>query len=165
MLVRLLAAASVLFVLGMGTHVRAETPQEWVTLLTRVHGGFGSFLPVGIKIGEDAMKRLDAKPRELSLLFYQGEGTPCPCAADGVMLAVYASPGQGTLHIAPEKSPADTFAVVVIRPRNGGAGFKYTVPMSIMPKLDEINKTIQDPLGRYNAVMALPDMFSVEPTP
>lgn len=63
---------------------RAETPDEWIKLLTRVHGGFGSFLPVGIRIGEDAMKRLDAKPRELSVLFYQGEGTPCPCAADGV---------------------------------------------------------------------------------
>jgi hypothetical protein len=109
------------------------------------------------------MKRLDAKPRTLSVLFYQGEGTPCPCAADGVMLAVYASPGQGSLQIAPEKSAADTFAVVVIRPRDGGAGFKYTVPKSIMPKLDEINKTIQDPLGRYTAVMALPNMFTVEP--
>ena len=163
MLTRMLTAVSILFVLGLGAPVRAETPQEWVTLLTRVHGGFGSFLPVGIKIGEDAMKRLDAKPRELSVEFYQGAATPCPCAADGVMLAVYASPGQGTLQIAPQKAPADTFAVVVIRPRNGGSGFKYTVPMSIMPKLDAINKTIQDPLGRYNAVMALPNMFSVEP--
>ncbi len=49
------------------------------------------------------MKRLDAKPRELDVTFYQGEGTPCPCAADGVSLAVYASAGQGTLHIAAEK--------------------------------------------------------------
>jgi formylmethanofuran dehydrogenase subunit E len=160
---RALAAASLILVLIMGAPVRAETPQEWVKLLTRVHGGFGSFLPVGIKIGEDAMKRLDAKPRELSVLFYQGEGTPCPCAADGVMLAVYASPGQGTLQIAPKKSPADTFAVVVIRPRKGGAGFKYIVPKSIMARLDEINKTIHDPLGRFTAVMALPDIFSVEP--
>ena len=57
----------------------------------------------------------------------------------------------------------DTFAVVVIRPRNGGNGLRYVVPKSIMAKLDEINKTIQDPLGRYMAVMALPDIFSVEP--
>ena len=145
-----------------GTPVGAETPAEWVKLLTRVHGGFGSFLPVGIKIGEDAMTRLNAKPRELTVTFYQGEGTPCPCAADGVMLAVYASPGQGTLQIAPEKAPG-SFAVVVIRPRKGGAGFRYTVPKSIMPKLDQINKTVQEPLARYNAVMALPNIFSVEP--
>jgi len=31
-----------------------------------------------------------------------------------------------------------------------------------MPKLGEINKTIPEPLDRYNAVMALPDLFSVE---
>src|ERR1700761_497211 len=161
MLMKALATVSMVLLLGTGTAVRAETPQEWVDLLTRVHGGFGSFLPVGIKIGEDAMKRLDARPRELSVVFYQGEATPCPCAADGVMLAVYASPGQGTLQIAPEKSPAGTFAVVVIRPRKGGDGYKYTVPMSIMPKLDQINKTMQNPVDRYTAVMALPDIFAV----
>ena len=45
----------------------AETPDEWVTLGARVHGGFGAFIPLGIKIGLDAVKRLDAKPRELSV--------------------------------------------------------------------------------------------------
>jgi hypothetical protein len=40
---------------------------------------------------------------------------------------------------------------------------KYTVPMSLMPKLGDINKTIQDPLARHNAVMALGDFFTVEP--
>jgi hypothetical protein len=80
MLMRTLAAASIIIVVSLTAPVRAETPPEWVKLLTRVHGGFGSFLPVGIRIGEDAMKRLHAKPRELSVLFYQGEGTPCPLA-------------------------------------------------------------------------------------
>jgi len=131
-------------------------------LLSRVHGGFGAFLPVGIRIGEDAVQRLGAKPRELDVTYYQGEGTPCPCPADGVMLAVYASPGQGTLHIAPEKSPPGTFAMVIVRPRKGGDGVKYTVPMSVMPKLGQVNSTISEPLGRYNAVMAIPDLFSVE---
>ena len=96
------------------------------------------------------------------MLFYQGEGTPCPCAADGVMLAVYASPGQGTVQIVTEKAPPGTFAVVVIKPRKGGDGLKYTVPMSLMPKLGQINSTIQDPVDRYKAVMALPDLFEVE---
>jgi FmdE, Molybdenum formylmethanofuran dehydrogenase operon len=76
---------------------RSETAEQCVALLTRVHGGFGSFLPVGIRVVEDAMKRLNARPRELDVTFFQGEGTPCPCAADGVSLAVYASAGQGTL--------------------------------------------------------------------
>jgi formylmethanofuran dehydrogenase subunit E len=128
-----------------------------------VHGGFGSFLPVGIRIGEDAMKRLDAKPRELAVTFYQGEGTPCPCAADGVGLAVYASPGQGSLTVAPEKAQPGAFAVVVIRPRKGGDGVKYTVPMAMMPKLGQINASIQDPLARYNAVAEIADLYTVEP--
>jgi hypothetical protein len=61
---------SLLFLCSGVACVRAETPAEWVKLLSRVHGGFGSFLPVGVRIGEDAMKRLDAKPRELTVLFY-----------------------------------------------------------------------------------------------
>ena len=159
---KLLFILSFIVALAAGP-ARAETPDEWITLLTRVHGGFGSFLPVGIRIGEDAMKRLDAKPRELSVVFYQGEGTPCPCAADGVSLAVYASAGQGSLQIAPEKSPVGTFAVVAIRPRKGGEGLKYTVPMSMMPKLGQINSTITDPRGRYDAVMAIDNLYTVEP--
>jgi hypothetical protein len=107
-LVKLRILVSLLITLIGVPVTRAETPEQWVALLTRVHGGLGSFLPVGILIGEDAMKRLNAKPRELDVTFYQSEGTPCPCAADGVSLAVYASDGQGTLHIAPEKSPPGT---------------------------------------------------------
>src|SRR5262245_13103841 len=45
---------------------KAETPEEWVALGARVHGAFGAFIPLGIKIGLDAMKRLDAKPRALT---------------------------------------------------------------------------------------------------
>jgi formylmethanofuran dehydrogenase subunit E len=145
------------------TGARAETPEEWVKLLTRVHGGFGSFLPVGIRIGEDAMKRLGAKPRELSVLYYAGDKVPCPCPIDGVMLAVGASPGQGTAQVAAEKSPPGTFAVAIVRPRTGGDGVKYTVPISFLPKLGQINSTMTAPLARYNAVMALPDLFTVEP--
>jgi hypothetical protein len=141
--------------------VRAETPEEWVKLGARVHGGFGAFIPVGIRIGEDAMRRLNAQPRELSVVYYSGEGVPCPCSV-GVMLAVSASPGQGSVQVAAEKSPPGTFAVVVIRPRKGGDGLKYTVPMSHMAKLGEINRTIQDPLARYNAVMGIGDLFVVE---
>jgi formylmethanofuran dehydrogenase subunit E len=162
MTIRWMTTLAVLVLVCVGSTAWAETPEEWVKLLSRVHGGFGSFLPVGIRIGEDAMRRLGAKPRELDVTFYQGEGTPCPCTADGVMLAVYASPGQGTLHIAPEKSTSGTFAVVVVRPRKGGDAVKYTVPMSFMSTLGQINSSISEPLARYNAVMAIPDLFSVE---
>ena len=66
----------ILLVVGCGSVTRAETPEEWVKLGARVHGGFGSFIPVGIRIGEDAMKRLNAQPRELSVVYYSGEGVP-----------------------------------------------------------------------------------------
>jgi formylmethanofuran dehydrogenase subunit E len=145
------------------TSGHAESPEEWVRLGARVHGGFGAFIPVGIRIGEDAMKQLNAQPRELAVTYYSGEGVPCPCSADGVMLAVSASPGQGSVQVAAEKSPPGTFAVVVIRPRKGGDGLKYTVPISLLPKLGEINRTIQDPLARYHAVMNVADLFQVEP--
>lgn len=161
---RMCNAAIMLLLVCTGA-ARAETPEEWVTLGSRVHGGFGSFIPVGIRIGVDAMQRLKAQPRELSVIYYGGEGVPCPCPADGVMLAVGASPGQGTLQVATEKSPPGTFAVVVIRPRKGGDGLKYIVPISMLAKLGQINSSTQDLLARYNAVMAMPDLFKVEPAP
>jgi FmdE, Molybdenum formylmethanofuran dehydrogenase operon len=142
----------------------AETPDEWVALGARVHGGFGAFIPLGIKIGLDAVNRLNAKPRELSALYYDSDASPCACFADGVAIATYASVGQRTLIIAPEKAPPETAAVIVIRPRHGGPGFKYTIPMTALAKLGEMNKTL-DPRGRYDAVVAADGLFQVEPAP
>jgi len=65
-LTRIRIAVLSLLLIGAGA-ARAETPEQWVELLTRVHGGFGSFLAVSICIGEDAMNRLNATPRELSV--------------------------------------------------------------------------------------------------
>jgi len=48
---------------------RGETPDEWVTLGTRVHGGIGAFIPLGIRIGLDALDRLKAKPREVAVVY------------------------------------------------------------------------------------------------
>jgi hypothetical protein len=97
------------------------------------------------------------------VVFYQGDKVPCPCPLDGVMLVIGASPGQGSAQVTAEKSPPGTFAMAVIRPRQGGDGLKYTVPMSFLPKLGAINRDMPDPLARYNAVMALPGLFTVEP--
>src|SRR3984893_10697412 len=88
-----------------GTRSNAETPEEWIALGARVHGAFGSFIPLGIKIGLDAVNRLHTKPRELTILYYDSDASPCACFADGVAIATYASVGQRTLTIAPEKAP------------------------------------------------------------
>jgi formylmethanofuran dehydrogenase subunit E len=107
----------------------AETPEEWIALGARVHGGYGAFIPLGIKIGLDAVDRLKAKPRELSVTYYDSEKAPCACFADGVAIATSASVGQRSLKIDPEKAPDGAAAVIVIRPRQGGPGFKYTIPL------------------------------------
>ena len=107
---------------------KAESPEEWIALGARVHGAFGAFIPLGIKIGLDAAKRLNAKPRELTVLYYDSDTSPCACFADGISIATYASVGQRTLTIAPEKAPPETAAVIVIRPRKGGAGFSTQSP-------------------------------------
>ena len=107
---------------------RAETPEEWITLGARVHGAFGAFIPLGIKIGLDAASRLNAKPRELTVTYYDSNASPCACFADGIAIAIYASVGQRTLVISPDKAPDDALAVIIIRPRQGGSGFKYTIP-------------------------------------
>jgi len=148
----------------MGTVTRAETPEEWIKLGARVHGAFGAFIPVGIRIGLDALKRLDAQPRGLTVLYYSGPKAPCPCPADGIAIATMASVGQGTLHVAPEKAPEDTMGVAVIRSKATGAGFKYTIAASWIPKLIQMNKD-HDPMGRYDAVMNAADLFSVESVP
>src|SRR5271154_6846547 len=117
-----LAIAVLLLLLPLSAS--AETPDEWVTLGARVHGAFGAFIPLGIKIGLDAVRRLDAKPRELTVLYYDSDTSPCACFADGIAIATYASVGQRTLTIAPEKAPPGALAVIVIRPRQGGGGLQ-----------------------------------------
>jgi FmdE, Molybdenum formylmethanofuran dehydrogenase operon len=144
--------------------VRAETPEQWIALGARVHGAFGAFIPLGIKIGLDAVNRLNVKPRELSVLYYDSDSSPCACFADGIAIATYASVGQRSLIIAPEKAPAADAAVIVIRPRHGGPGFKYTIAMSALAKLGPMNKNL-DPRGRYDAVMAADGLFQVEAVP
>ncbi|HZT52010.1 MAG TPA: formylmethanofuran dehydrogenase subunit E family protein [Stellaceae bacterium] len=142
---------------------RAESPEEWIALGTRVHGFFGGFIPAGIRIGLDAMKRLDAKPRELSVVYYQGETAPCPCIVDGVMLAVGASPGQGTVQIAAEKAPAGALAVIVLTHRKTGASVRYTVANEWLPRMLAWNR--EQPLKRYEEAMAAQGLYTVETVP
>jgi formylmethanofuran dehydrogenase subunit E len=143
---------------------RAESPDDWIKLGTRVHGGFGAFIPAGIRIGLDALERLKAEPRGVSVTFYSGERSPCPCIADGVMLATQASPGQGTVQVAAEKAPAGLLAVVVVRDRKSGRGVRYSVKDTWMARIADWNKAL-DPMGRYQAVMSAEGLFEAEPAP
>jgi formylmethanofuran dehydrogenase subunit E len=154
------AICSAVFLLTLPA--QAETPTQWIELGARVHGAFGAFIPIGIRIGLDAKERIKAEARGLAVTYYTGEKAPCPCIADGVMLATNASPGQGTLVIAPEKAPAGTLAVIVVRNRKTGEGFRYTVADAWLPKVLEWNKTY-DPAGRFDAAMKAEGLFEVAP--
>jgi formylmethanofuran dehydrogenase subunit E len=147
---------------GATAPVCAETPDEWVALGARVHGGFGAFIPLGIRIGLDALDRLHAKPREVLVQYFDSDKAPCACFADGVAIATLASVGQRSLKIEAEKAQGGSAAVIIIRPRQGGAGFRYTIPMSALPELAKMNREL-DPRGRYDAVMAADGLFTVTP--
>jgi formylmethanofuran dehydrogenase subunit E len=107
---------------------RSETPEEWIKLGARTHGAFGTFIPVGIRIGLDALERLNAEPREVTVVYYDSNKAPCACIADGVALVTVATVGQRTLQIASEKAPEGTIAVVVVQKKQSGEAVRYTVP-------------------------------------
>jgi hypothetical protein len=154
--------ALVLIVSGAVAEARAETPEEWVKLGTRVHGAFGSFIPVGIRIGLDALKRLNADPRGVTVVYYSGPKAPCPCPTDGIAIATMASAGQGTLQVSSQQAPEGLMGVAVISSKTTGAALKYMITESWIPWLIDLNKN-HDPIGRYEAVINEKDLFSVEP--
>jgi formylmethanofuran dehydrogenase subunit E len=159
---RLRICLTVVFALAvLSEPARCETKEQWIELGARIHGAFGAFIPVGIRIGLDAKERLKADPRGLTVTYYNGQKPPCPCIADGVMLATGASPGQGTLQISADKAPAGSMAVIVIRNRKTGEGVKYAIADEWLPKILGWNKS--DPPGRYDAAMSAEDLFKAEP--
>ncbi|NVO13296.1 MAG: formylmethanofuran dehydrogenase subunit E [Rhodoplanes sp.] len=136
-----------------------QTPPDerdlWVSLGARIHGGFGSLIAVGIRIGDDARQKLGAAPRELDVTYFTSPEAPCPCVVDGVMVATRASPGQASLRVADAPAGAGLFGRVTIRHKPSGRVLEYAVPAAIWPRLRDINK---EPTGtaRWNAVMAIP---------
>ena len=139
----------------------AETKEEWIAVGARVHGAFGPFIPVGIRIGLDATEKLKAEPRGLSVVYYNGTKPPCPCVADGVMIATQASPGQGTLQISRDKAPDGAMAVIIIKNRKTGEGLRYTIADEWLPKI--LGWIKSDPSARYDAAMAAEGLYQVEP--
>ncbi len=81
--------------------------------------------------------------------------------ADGIAVATYASVGQRTLVISPDDSG---LPIIIIRLRQGGSGFKYTIPASDLPILGTMNAKL-GPRGRWDAVMKDDSLFSVEAAP
>ena len=158
---RLLRVAAVLLTCATFGNAVSQTREEWIALGTHIHGGFGVLIPIGIRIGLDGRERLKAEPRDLSAVFHVGLKAPCPCIADGVMIAARVSPGQGTLSVAAEKAAEGLYAVVVVRNRKTGEGLRYSISDAWIPKIIEWNRTL-DPAGRYDAAMGAQGLFEVQ---
>ncbi len=147
----------------MPVPVLAQTPDEWVTLGRRVHGGFGTYIALGIRIGLDARERLKAEPRELDVTYQDGANAPCPCVVDGIMIATVATPGQNSLRVLPSKSDPSTFGIVIIKHKKTGQSLRYSIPDSARLLLNTWNEGTTG-TERYDVVMNAPEnsLFRVE---
>ena len=135
--------------------VQAETPDQWIALGKRVHGGFGAFIPLGIRIGLDARARLAAGPRRLSVKYESGSAAPCPCVVDGIGIALLASPGQGTLRVDPQ-TPSGVFGIATIVYPERHTTLVYIIPASAGAAVDVLNRPGITDRQRYDAVMRMP---------
>ena len=106
------------------------------------------------------MEKLHPGPRELTITYYNGAKPPCPCVADGVMLATHTSPGQGTLQISPERPPEGMMAVIIITNKKTGESLRYSIKDEWLPKILSWLKS--DPSSRYDTAMSTEGLFQVE---
>ena len=121
----------------------------------QIHGGFGSLIALGIRIGDSAMRVLEAERRELDVTYFSGRTAPCPCVADGIMVVTMASPGQGSLRVAAEPAATGMFARVVFRHRKTGKMAEFSIPDSVQPLMKAANT--QSPDIRWAMVMDAPE--------
>lgn len=161
------ATLFIAFALSFGLHVNAYahgdpndsatiTVQDWVSWGEVVHGGFGSHIALGIRIGQDALKRLDAKRRDVEVIVTEGAKAPCACVADGLTVATAASAGQRSLSVLP-KSADDSFMVTVeVRKKKSEKAVTYRIPAAAQAALGNMNigKT---PAERFALVMSAPE--------
>jgi FmdE, Molybdenum formylmethanofuran dehydrogenase operon len=117
----------------------AENRDYWIERSVQIHGGFGSLIALGIRIGDDAMRVLEAERRELDVSYYSGKSAPCPCVVDGIMVVTMASPGQGTLRVSAEPAEEGVFGRAIFRHRKTGKAVEYLVPNSISPLIATAN--------------------------
>ena len=132
-----------------------RTPDEWVALGETVHGGFGSHIALGIRIGQDALHRLNAKRRDIDVTVTEGKNAPCACVADGLMVATSASPGQKTLTVNPKSQDAGYLALIEVKSRSTGQVVSYRILASAIEPLAKINPGMS-PKQRLDAVFAMP---------
>jgi len=126
----------------------------WIETGARVHGGFGSLIALGIRIGHDSLHALKAKPREVDVTYYSAAEAPCPCVVDGIMVATAASPGQNSLRVSPDRPGPGEFGKVVIRNKTSGESVEYVIPLTAGATFRDVNKL--PVIARWDAIMKAP---------
>jgi hypothetical protein len=116
-----------------------QTREELIAAGKRVHGGFGTLIALGIRIGTDAAERLGAAPRELDVTYFDSVRAPCACVADGIMVATSVSPGQRTLRISSEPAGEGLLGRAVIRHKPTGRAVEAAIPLEVMAGMREVN--------------------------
>lgn len=146
----------------LASPVSSHSTREWVMLGEALHGGFGTHIAVGVRIGEDALRVLKSQRRGVEVIVTEGRNAPCACVADGVALAVSASPGQRSLTVLPKSQDASFLALVEIRNRASGDVVVYRIPESAMEPLLKMNMGAS-PEDRFERVMGMPvsQLFSL----
>lgn len=141
-----------------------ETSEEWIALGKRIHGGFGSYIALGIRIGLDARQKLNAGPRELDVTYIDGESAPCACVADGLLISTDATPGQNSLRILNHKT-SSAFGIALIRHKKTLRAVRYVIPISARPFLDAANTKPER--ERFDSITAAPaaSLFRTEIEP
>jgi hypothetical protein len=131
-----------------------ENRDYWIERGAQIHGGFGSLIALGIRIGDDAMRVLEAERRELDVTYVSGKTAPCPCVADGIMVVTMASPGQGTLRVAAEPAEEGVYGRAVFRHRKTGKAVEYTIANGVSALIGTANSA---PVGkRWSLIMDAP---------
>jgi formylmethanofuran dehydrogenase subunit E len=159
----MLVAAVALLLVACGARAHdgpiVETPPDerdlWISLGARIHGGFGSLIALGIRIGENARQELKAAPRELDVTYYSGAQAPCPCVADGVMIATYASPGQRSLRVSDTPAADGQFGRVVIVHKPSKRTLEYVIPQASAPSILAANRGNQ--IERWTTIVSMPE--------
>jgi FmdE, Molybdenum formylmethanofuran dehydrogenase operon len=156
-------ALSFLFCIASAAHAHGDpndsttiSAQDWVTWGEVVHGGFGSHIALGIRIGEDALKRLGAKRRDVEVTVTEGAKAPCACVADGITLATAASAGQRSLTVLPKSTDESFMALIEIRKKKSDKAITYRIPASAQAPLGNMNIG-KSPAERFALVMNAPE--------
>lgn len=136
---------------------------QWVEWGNVVHGGFGSHIALGIRIGQDAMTQLKAERRELIVTVTTGAHAPCACVADGITIATSASAGQRSMQVQAPSDDTSFLALAVFQKRNERTRIIYRIPSSASSTLTAMNAQ-HTPEQRYHLVMSAPQeqLFTFE---